>query len=104
MLERILFSSNLRADCPYGCLEIVTQPNDSINIWFQNGKVFRSFLSSVSPHYPINLGAVSKLDGLSQEISVKVGKRDLLNKLPGKRARIHFLNSGVQFLRWKLGI
>jgi len=103
MIANLLLSGELTLDCPYGSMEVDTNDKYEILVHFENGKVFRYFLSSIQLYFNPSLRSLGSLDYLQQSLSVKIGGKRILEKPQNGSAQLNYWKGGWQYLLWKIG-
>lgn len=104
MLANLILSGALSMDCPHGKMQVDTNDDQGISVYFENGKVFRYFLSTIRPYFKPSVKSLGMLNDLEQTLSVSIGERQILNKPKGGSAKLSYRKGAWQYLLWKFGL
>jgi len=104
-VSHLSLEGQLNLESPYGEARFTASRSDNqINLHFENAPTFRHFLSSVRPHIqPTQAGTFLKsLEQMPQDISVTLGRKEILSRRPDGQLSINYRTTGWQWLRWRL--
>jgi flagellar motor switch/type III secretory pathway protein FliN len=104
-LSSLSLEGQLNLESPHGEAHFTASRSENqIQLHFENAPTFRHFLSSVRPHIqPAKAGKLlESLKQMPQDISVTLGRKEILSRQPDGQLNINYRTTGWQWLRWRL--
>lgn len=104
-LSQLSLEGQLNLESPHGEAHFTASRSErEIHLHFENAPTFRHFLSSVRPHIQPNQAGtfLKSLEQMPQDISVTLGRKEILSRQPDGQLHINYRAAGWQWLRWRL--